>query len=225
VASAPDGPSEFDYRPMPVLAPVSLFLGLASFIALMGLVGLFLAFVAILVSVAAVWTIRRSRGQYSGTLLASIGLVLSTGFFASGSGLMYRDYVEELPEGYARVNFPNDISARQFVVIDGRLEIHPDVKPLDGQKVFLKGWMWNTQSSRGLDRFVLLKDNGKCCMGGDPAPYDMMEVRLRSGQTADYMEGLIAVAGVLRMDPEGPSRGEPVYVLEADQIGRARTVF
>jgi hypothetical protein len=105
------------------------------------------------------------------------------------------------------------------------LEIHPDVKPLDGQKVFIKGWMWNTQSSRGLDHFVLLKDNGKCCMGGDPAPYDMMEVRLRDGATASYTEGLIAVAGVLRMDPQGPARGEPVYVLEADQVSRAKTVF
>ena len=76
---------QFDYRPMPVLAPVSLFVGLASFIALMGMAGLLLALVGMVIGAAAVWTIRRSRGQYSGTVLASIGLALSSVFFFSGA--------------------------------------------------------------------------------------------------------------------------------------------
>ncbi|HUG89566.1 MAG TPA: hypothetical protein VML55_01950 [Planctomycetaceae bacterium] len=225
VTAPPDGRSEFDYRPMHVVAPVSLFLGVASFIALMGLAGLLLGLVGIVVGVAAVWTTRRSRGEYSGGAMAMVGLALSAGFFFTGAGLMYRDYVTECPEGYVRVNFPAQISERKFVIVDGRLDIHPDVKPLAGQKVFLKGWMWNTQSSSGLDSFILLKDNGKCCMGGNPAAYDMMEVRLRNNQAVEYTEGMIAIAGVLRMDPEGPARGEAAYVLEADQVARAKTAF
>ena len=216
---------EFDYRPMPVLAPVSLFLGLASFIALMGVAGLLLALVGMVIGAAAVWTIRRSRGQYCGTALASVGLALSSVFFFSGAGLLYRDYVTECPEGYRRVNFPAEISARKFLIEDGKLAIPPEVKPLEGQKVFLKGWMWNTQSSRDLDTFVLLKDNGECCMGGNPAPYDMMEIRMADGSHVHYMEGLLAIAGVLHMDPTGPERGDAVYVLEADQVAYAKTSF
>jgi hypothetical protein len=39
------------------------------------------------------------------------------------------------------------------------------------------------------------------------------------------MEGLLGVAGVLRMDPEGPSLGDAVYTIEADQVDYARTSF
>lgn len=223
---------EFDYRPIPLLAGVAFFLGIASFLALLGLFGLVVAAVGLLVSAAALWRILRSRGQLGGQVLAGLGLAFSAVFLLSGAYFQYSDYKAELPPGYLRVNFPRDIADKKFVQAeyDGkffnelRRELHPDVKPLEDQKVFLKGYMWQTKSLTGLDSFILLKDNGQCCFGGNPAPHDMILVQMQEGRTVDYINGLVAVAGVLRCHPEA-GEGEPVYVLEGFHCTHARTSF
>ena len=216
--------SEFDYRPVPALAPASLFMGIASFVALVGFYGLLVALITILMSAVAIVQIRRSRGELSGDKLAMIGLALSSVFLFTGSYFLYSDYVTELPPGYQRVNFPMEIAAKQFVVTEGQLALHPDVEKFRDRKIFVKGYMWQSRQPTGLTSFVLLKDNGECCFGGDPKPYDMMEVRMQDGKTVNDTPGLVGVAGVLRCNLNaGP--GEPVYVLEAEHFDRARTVF
>ncbi len=213
---------ELEYRPMPISAPVALFLGISAFSALMGLFGLLLAAVGILVSIASYLQIRASQGRLSGTTMAMIGGLLSAGFLAIGSYWMISDYQSELPPGYTRVNFPTEIAEKQFVVEKGRRAIHPDVKPFVDQPVFLKGYIW--QSASYESSFILLKDNGKCCFGGNPAPYDMIFVRLEPGQQFSYVSGLVAVAGVLRANPNPPD-GQAVYVMEAKHVAKAKTVF
>ena len=216
--------SEFDYRPVPALAAASLFMGIASFVALVGFYGLFLAVLGVLLSTAAIVQVRRAEGKLSGDKLAMIGLALSATFLFTGCYFLYNDYVSELPPGYERVNFPREIAAKQFVNKDGRLALHPDVERFRDRKVYVKGYMWQSRQPTGLTSFVLLKDNGECCFGGDPAPYDMMEVRMQGDKTVNDTPGLIGVAGVLRANLNaGP--GEAVYVLEAEHVARARTVF
>jgi len=215
---------EFQYRPVPVLAPVSVVVGLSSIISLASVVGLALAVIGIVLGAVGYWRIRQSAGEFGGKAVAAIGFCLSVFFLISGSSLHAYNFVTELPEGHIRVNFPADISKKQFVMEAGRRKLHPDVLPLVGQDVFIKGYMWNNRTGSGLTGFVMLKDNGKCCFGGDPALYDMMVVRMQDEQTVDYMEGLISVAGKLQADPDaGPE--DPVYVLEATMVERARSRF
>ena len=222
--------SEFDYRPVPMLASISLFLGIASFLALLGLFGLVVALVGMLIGALTLLRIRLARGVLGGQALAGVGLALSVVFFCTGAWFQYSDYVSELPPGYERVNFPREIAEKKFVyALDEesqtmRRELHPDVERFEDQKIFVKGYMWQTKRIHGLDEFILLKDNGECCFGGDPAAHDMMLVRMQEGQTVDYMGGMIAVAGILRCYPEA-GEGEPVYVLEAFHCDRARTSF
>ena len=216
--------SAFDYRPVPALAAASLFVGIASFLALVGMYGLLIALLGVLLSTAAIIQVRRAKGELSGDKLAMIGLALSATFLFTGSYFLYSDYVSELPPGYERVNFPQEIAAKEFVVTDGRLALHPDVERFRDQKIYVKGYMWQSRQPTGLTSFVLLKDNGECCFGGDPKPFDMMEVRMQGDKTVDDTPGLIGVAGVLRANLNaGP--GEAVYILEAEHVGRARTIF
>jgi hypothetical protein len=215
-------PYELDYQPMPLSAPVALFLGIAAFSGLMGLFGLALAAVGILVSIGSYLQIRASQGRLSGTKMAVGGGVLSILFLGAGSYLMISDYKNELPPGYQRVNFPKEIAEKGFVVQDGHMDLHPDVKPLVDQPLFLKGYMW--QQGTYESSFVLLKDNGKCCFGGNPAPNDMIYVRLEENQTFRPMTGLVSVAGVFRANPNAPL-GEPVYVMDAKLVEQAKTVF
>lgn len=215
---------EFDYRPVPVLAPVSAFLGLASLICFVTIAGVVIGLLGALLSVICLLQIRRARGHLGGRGLALFGLVTSVAFPVAGSGMLYREYVEELPEGYQRVSFVRDISEKQFVFAEGRRQLHPDVKPLVDEPVFVKGFIYQTKQSRGLKSFVLLKDNGECCFGGDPQPYDMIGVRMVDGKTVDGVDGLVSVGGILRANPDALP-GEPVYVLEADYFSKARTSF
>ncbi|WP_166825420.1 hypothetical protein [Thalassoroseus pseudoceratinae] len=223
-----DHRDEFEYRPMSLWASVTLFLGVCSLAGLVSLTGLMIGVATVLVGCFAVYRIRRAKGELSGIPLTVAGMVLAVGFTSVGATFQYQDYVNELPPGYKRVNFPKDISAKEFVLRrDGEQaywSLHPEVEPLVDEKIFIKGYLWQSRVSERMSEFVLLKDNGKCCMGGDPKPFDMIEVHMKDGKTFDYTDGLVAISGVLRANMR-PAPGEAIYTLEADNAGRAKTVF
>lgn len=218
--------NEFDYRPVPILAPVTFFLGLASFSSLMGVFGWGIAVLGVVVGIVCLITISRSATPLSGKPLAIFGMVLCVAFLSLGVHFEIEDYRAELPPGYTRVNFPRDIAAKKFINEDGQRKLHPDVQPLIDQSLYLKGYIWVTKQSTGLTNFVLLKDNGECCFGGSPAEYDFIEVTLADGQTfdADTNTGLVGVAGVLKANP-GAYTGQPVYTMTAKHIAKAKTAW
>lgn len=217
---------EFDYRPVPVMAPVTLFLGISSVIALFGLLGTCLALAGCICGVVCLRQISRARGDLGGWWLGVAGLTLSVVFFASGTTIQAYTYATEVPEGYQRVNFTSDIAKKGFVFQDGRTDFHPDVKQLEGQQIFLKGYMYPTRQSTDLTTFLLVKDNQQCCFGGQPEVTDMILVQLPARIAADYTASLVSVAGTFRIKPtEGPANLTPVYLLEGTHFTRARNSF
>ncbi len=171
---------DFDYIPVSPWAPIALSLGVFGLTGFIGVFGLYVAFFGIFIGIAAVTRIRASAGFVKGAGLAVTGLVLSVASFGLGSAKMAHAYSTEVPEGYQRVNFPKDIAEKEFVYVAGHRKLHPDVTPLIGQKLYLKGFMWATQDTEGLTRFILLKDNGECCFGGKPKSHDFIFVKLDS---------------------------------------------
>ncbi|MDA1016985.1 MAG: DUF4190 domain-containing protein [Planctomycetota bacterium] len=216
--------NEFDYRPVPVLAPTAAALGVGAATTFMSIFGVVIGFLAVVLGLISFFKIRASRGELSGKGVALTGVVLGLTLSTIGSVLHAYEYVHELPEGHIRVHFPTDISRKQFVAKQGMMALHPDVEPFVGQKIFIKGWMWQTQQLDQLKTFVLLKDNGECCFGGTPKPWDMMMVVMADNKTTRSYSGMVSVAGTLRiadqLTPEGP-----VYFLDATECGPARTSF
>lgn len=176
---ASDG-EDFDYVPVSPWAPISLCLGLLGLTGFIGIFGLYVAFFGIFIGIAAITRIRASAGFVKGTGIAATGLVLSIAAFTLGSAKMAHAYSTEVPEGFMRVNFPKDIAEKGFVTVYGHRKLDPGVAALMGQKVYLKGFMWATQDTEGLTRFILLKDNGECCFGGKPKSHDYIFVTLNS---------------------------------------------
>ena len=215
---------DFSYTPISPWGPIALGMGFAGLSGLLGIFGLGLAAFGVFVSVAALLRIRAARGMVRGLAFAIAGLVLSVGGLSAGSMKMAYDYRHECPEGFLRVNFPKDISEKQFLQFGPRRALHPEVAELIDQQVFLKGFMYQTKSQDDLRAFVLLKDDGKCCFGGSPKPYDMIYVRLMDGKTTRSFTGKVAIAGVLRADVTA-AEGEPVYMLDATTVEQARTPF
>ena len=141
-----------------------------------------------------------------------------------GSVKLANAYENECPEGFRRTNFPNEISKHEFVYYGNRRRLSPEVAPLVGEKLFLKGYMWQTQKSEGLTEFVFLKDNGDCCFGGEPKPFDMMVVKMVEGTTRSYEGRMVSVAGVLNANVKA-GEGEPVYTVDATLVEEAQTSF
>jgi len=219
-AGRADERSNFDYKPVPPYAPVAGVIAIVSSTALFAEIVVLLALAGIFVGGFAMWRIRKSNGTLGGKTWARVGLFGSAFFFVASVATHAYAYATEVPEGHIRVNFSREISAKQFEYINGVRELHPAVAPLDGQKIFIKGFMWNTQKQTGLEDFVLLKDNGKCCFGGAPKPYDMMVVKMKNSKTVDKIEGLVSVAGTLKCYPQS---SDAVYIVEATYVARART--
>lgn len=217
---------QFDYRPMPVLAPVAGVLGVCSLIAYLGLFGIGLAIVGVFVGLLAMLLIKRSAGGLSGLWLAATGFLLCVTNAAAGIGLQVYHYQHEVPEGFERVNFTQQISKQGFVTENGVQRIPPDVEALFGKPIFLKGFMYPQNETEGLGVFLLLKDSGQCCFGGQPALQDMMGVVMPPEKPVDYYQGRVAVAGTLRLNDkyQGGSL-EPIYIFEASYFSKAKSAF
>lgn len=221
-----NGQDEFSYKPVPPTAVVGLALGLFSFIALFGVIGLGIAVFGIVVSLISLLNISRSGGELGGKMVARAGVALSTFFLVTGVCYQSYVYANEVPEGYRRINFASDISSKNFVQKDGVTSVNPDVLKMDKQKVFLKGYMYPTRQTEDLQAFVLVKDNQQCCFGGQPDVKDMILVEMQGKKRADFYAGLVSVAG--EFIAEAPSQaGElrPVYQLKGTHFEQARTAY
>jgi hypothetical protein len=193
-----EGNNEFSYRPIPVLAPVSLIIGLISVIGLASVAGLAVPLAGVILGVLGLRQISQAHGEYGGYKLTISGLVLSTLCLIAGSSLHAYTYATEVPEGYERLSF-RWLAEQKPIVEDGQTRIHPEAKSLDGQKVFIKGYMYPENAKSNLKRFVLCKDTGQCCFGGKPSLTDMIVVEFVNDVRANFRElSLVNVAGTFR---------------------------
>jgi hypothetical protein len=95
------------------------------------------------------------------------------------------------------------------------------LKGLNGQRIKIRGFMYPTYETEGLERFVLARDNQICCFGRDPKIYDLVQVDLRAGKTTRYIPATRAfdVIGTLKIEILSED-GKPfgLYFLEDAQV-------
>jgi hypothetical protein len=164
--------------------------------------------------------IRHEPEHYTGRAIAFLGLILSLTFLFGGVGYGGYVYATEVPEGYTRISFtamkPNELQERSG------LSVPPDIAELDGKKVFIKGYIRpdSVTVSRGIDRFLLVRDNNQCCFGdlSKINYFDQIEVDMAGTRRVNFSQRVFRMGGVLRVAPENRAKGPlaPVYSLEAD---------
>ena len=176
--------------------------------------------IAMFISLRAWLQIRRHSDQYTGRPLAIAGFVLATFFLVTGVGYGSYVYATEVPEGYTRITFgkmkPNEIEER------ARMPIPDDIAALQGQKVFIKGYIRPDSLAvrKNAKAFLLVRDNNQCCFGdfSKIKYHDQIQVDLQGPLTVDYSTGIFRLGGTLHIHPEnllhGP--GAPVFSLVAD---------
>lgn len=216
---------DFEYRPIPVSAPVSAVLGLCSlwsFLPELAIPGFLIAAAGLVTALAAWRAIRTQDG--AGLWMAALGVLLSLAGLAGGAAWHYVAYSTELPEGYTRLDFTTDIAEKAPSPYGG---VSDAVRRLEGEKIFLKGYMYPDPSGKreDLGAFVFVKDSGECCFGGQPKLTDMIRVEMAEGAT-EYYDGLVSVAGTFSIGETGSEKDvEPLFHLTAEQARPARTKF
>lgn len=171
-------------------------------------------------SLRALSRIRREPERFTGRTIAVLGLALSLAFLVGGVGYGGYVFATEVPEGYARISFngmkPDELQERSGVIVP------QDIAALDGQRVFIKGYIRpdSISVSRGIKSFLLVRDNNQCCFGdlSKINYYDQMQVDMVGTRTVDYSQGVFRMGGVLKVVPDNLKRGPlaPVFSLQAD---------
>jgi hypothetical protein len=164
--------------------------------------------------------IRREPERYTGGPLAATGFVLSLVFLLGGLGYSSYVYATEVPEGYTRISFaamkPDELQERSGHVVP------PEIAALDGKRVFIKGYIRpdSVKLSRGIDRFLLVRDSNQCCFGdlSTVKYFDQVLVNMAGSQRVDYSDGVFRMGGILKVEPQNALRGPlaPVFTLTAD---------
>ncbi len=225
-ASIEPGFEDFGYKPIPPLAPVSALLGVVALSGLLSPLGLVFAVFGAVLGFLALVQIQRADGGLGGSKIATLGMVTSAILLVGGTALHAYTYATEVPEGYQRVSFGADISKKGFVVEDGEGKAHPDIAALAGKPLFLKGYMYPEGRPDGISSFILCRDNGQCCFGGQPKLTDMIKVKMTNGMAVRYDANMVSVAGTFRLrDLRKAGNLEPAFELEATHFGPARTSY
>lgn len=231
-----DDEDEFQYRPLSTAAIFSVLFGVVSSMTFLAanvsllncLIFCPIPVIGLICGLVALKKIHQLPDQFSGFSLAIAGTVMST--LGLVGGLAYAGYVHatEVPPGFERLSFfelrPDEVEQR------GNEKIPRDVQNLDGQQIFIKGYIRpGTHVSNGgspvrknFSRFMLVRDSGECCFGdlSSVKYYDKMIVQVNQGVKAEYSGGMFRVAGKLTIVPANPTNGilEPGYVLEAEMV-------
>jgi hypothetical protein len=228
VDSVIDDQDEMQYRALHTGALLSFVLGLLSVCVVITaansleycLMVLPIPVAGIFFGMRALARIRENPDQYTGLGLAKAGLALSIVFLFGGVAYGGYVYATEVPDGYERISFvgmkPDELQER------GGVAVPPDIVALEGKKIFIKGYIRPDSITvpRGIDRFLLVRDNNQCCFGdlSKIKYYDQIQVEMVGDKRVDYSQGVLRIGGTLHVEPENVAFGSQrtVFSLKAD---------
>ncbi|MEM9657029.1 MAG: hypothetical protein AAF961_01590 [Planctomycetota bacterium] len=224
---ADDYADPFEYRPLSTRAVAAAVLSLLSLLIFVAgrdslqasLMLSPLALLGLFLGGGALAAMRANPGQYTGGKIAWAGIVISLFSLFGGIGFAGYVFATEVPDGYIRTSFtkmrPDEVDVR------GGRAVPEDIAALDGEQVFIKGYIRpdSTRVRTNLKRFLLVRDNNQCCFGDAASVkyYDQIGVAVDDGVAVDYSSKLFRLGGKLRVNEEAVRRGgSMVFTLEAD---------
>lgn len=206
------------YRALSTLAVVSFVAGVLSGVTFLGWTLAAIPMVGIVAGVLALRQIRANPDGYTGEHFALVGTLLCGLLWAGGWSRLAYVHATEVPPGYERISYDD-------------LQVDPDnpgsfppekAVELNGKNVFIKGYVYQPTGGQtsGLKRFILVRDKGQCCFGGNPKITDMIEVRLKGGLEAEFNMQPRKLAGTFHIGAGQSMHGltGALYHLEADHL-------
>jgi Protein of unknown function (DUF3299) len=210
----PPGVDYMRYRAVSSLAVVGLALGVLSGAAFFDWVFALVPACGMLVSALAYRRVRANASELTGQWLALAGLGLSVVFWIAGWTTLGVIYLTEVPPGYERINYAMLQPPRD----DPTQLIPPEAAALDGRKVFIKGYVYPGAQQAGIQKFILVRDSGSCCFGGNPKLTDMIHVTLQGKLRFNYTQRMQRLGGTFHIQPGSADSLTTVYSLKADYL-------
>lgn len=205
------------YRAVSKAAVLSLAFALGSLVVLLHPIFLFLPVLGIFFALFGLANIKRYPQELTGRATARIALILAAVLLVGGATRHAYIYATEVPEGYARISFtdlqPTDEAPHW--------PVSPKALELNGKKVFIKGYVYPDGQQYNIKHFVMVRDLGTCCFGGQPKMTHMMEVRLQDPNRVEYAMRKRKLGGVLRVNPMPKQIGKlggVIFELDADYV-------
>ena len=192
-----------DYRALSSAAVAGVALSLLSIVAMFDWWLMVIPVAGIALSTYALRTIRQFPEEYTGLHLARAGLALSVLFIVLGGSRLTYVYATEVPEGFERINYdvlqpnPNVLSEA----------IPPSAMELSGKQVFIKGYAYPDGQTSDVRTFLLVRDKGDCCFGGNPKVTDRIQVTLKKSSPGALSNRLYKVAGLFRVQSGSAQAG------------------
>ena len=204
------------YKALSSAAVASLIVGILSLLAFLYIWFAALPVVGLLLGIAALKKIRANPDELTGTFVAKTGLALCVAFGISGPAYLGYIYATEVPDWAQRISY-------------SELQPDPDVPgqvipraavALNGKKVFIKGFIYPGKQQYGIKQFVLCRDQGDCCFGGNPKITDRIQVTLADPLTVSYSQRMFKVAGTFRIEHTQTAEGLGAiyYHLDAEYV-------
>ena len=147
-------------------------------------------------------TISRRPDEFTGRPLAIGAIVVSAVSLIAGLVTLSRAYAAELPEGYERLNY----GMLQPLPGDPPDAVPDSAQSMNGRNVLLKGYMYPGKQQTGITQFLLVRDQGDCCFGGNPKITDRVLVQLKDPghpKGVDFSSRLTKIAGRFVIRPMG----------------------
>lgn len=205
------------YRALSRTAVASVIIGLLGLSALTAVPLLVLPVLGLVLGVWGLRTIRRYPIEFSGRGVAIVGIAGNALLLLGASTLHTVIYMTEVPEGATRISFRELQPTRETP----NLPVSPRALELDGQRVFVKGYVYPDGQQGNIRRFVMVSDLGSCCFGGQPKLTHMIEVTLRDPHRTYYSTRKRSLAGTLRVDSNlkpVSGLGGVYFQLDADYV-------
>ncbi len=186
------------YRALSSAAVVAFALGVLSFLAMadywlvaVPIVGVIWAIVIAAAKSAA------ARRNWTGSWLAWVGLALSLVMLPIGPAYQYHAEAIRIPPGYQPITYD---ALQPDPNVIGQM-IPNSALALNSKKVYMHGFVYAGSDTTGIERFVLCRDAGTCCFGGNPKITDRIVVKLANPGGMIFTKQPVAVAGTFRVSP------------------------
>jgi hypothetical protein len=214
-----DDAPEYDYANYRAISPAaigSLVFGLASVSAFINWWLVVIPIAGVLLAIFALRQISERSDELTGRPFALAGLALSAACAVGGHATLWHEYLTEVPEGHVRLTY-DDLQPDERV--PGQV-VPATIHDQDGKRVFIKGYVLAGTRREGIQTFILVRDQGDCCFGGNPKLTDRILVQLKPGRVFSYTDRRQKIIGEfhVRAGKAVDVPGDVVYQLQDAEI-------
>ena len=209
---------EFEYRSVSKAAIVCIVFALLAGMAFLFEVFVLFPLLGLCFGIVALLNIRKYPDELVGKIPAQIGTLVCAACFVGAVGVHSYIWFTEVPEGYQRISF----STLNGDPKSGK-DYSEEAVALDGQKVFVRGYVRPGVKKTKLNKFIMVGDFGSCCFGGSPKIWDIVAVDIKTDKTVDYGYGRRKIGGVFQLNKRPRAAKDKeipgiVYEIQADHV-------